>query len=72
MSLNKDYRAIVEEDRKKLSNYHAHPDSIDNELERLKKETSQNSINNNHNLGNNINNNQDNDNEIETILIEID
>ncbi|MGK7882901.1 MAG: AAA family ATPase [Crocosphaera sp.] len=29
MSFDKDYRAIVEEERKKLSNYHAHPDLID-------------------------------------------
>ncbi|MDJ0730869.1 MAG: AAA family ATPase [Crocosphaera sp.] len=69
MSLNKDYYAIVEEDRKQLSNYHAHPDSIDNQLERLKKENAQNSINNSPNSNNKINNNPDNNNnEIKTIL----
>ncbi|MGK7939896.1 MAG: AAA family ATPase [Crocosphaera sp.] len=64
MSFGKDYRAIVEEDRKKLASYYAHPDSIDNELERLKKGTVHNSINNNSNSVNNSNNH----NEIETIL----
>ncbi len=45
-----------------------HPDFIDNELERLKKETGHNSLNNNSNSVNNIKNNPVNNNEIETIL----
>nr|WP_198648611.1 hypothetical protein [Cyanothece sp. BG0011] len=68
MDFDKDYGAIVEEERKKLSNYYKHPDSIDNELERLKKEVDQNSINNRPNSNNIINNAPDNKNEIETIL----
>ncbi|EAZ94133.1 AAA family ATPase [Crocosphaera chwakensis] len=68
MDFDKDYRAMVEEDRKNLSSYHAHPDSIDYELEQLKKEVNQNSINNSSNSNNTIKNNSDNNNEIETIL----
>ena len=69
MSLNKDYRAIVEEERKKLSNYHAHPDSIDNELKNLKKAMGISPKPNSNNSTHQINNNTDiNNNKIETIL----
>ena len=69
MSLNKDYRAIVEEERKKLSNYYGHPDSVESQLKRLKQEMGISSKINSHNSTNKINNNPDNNNnEIETIL----
>ena len=49
MSLNKDYRAIVEEERKKLSNYYGHPDSVESQLKRLKQEMGISSKINSHN-----------------------
>ncbi|MGK7958565.1 MAG: AAA family ATPase [Crocosphaera sp.] len=68
MSIDKDYRAIVEEERKKLSNYHGHPDSIDNQLKHLKQEIGMTSKLNTSNSKKNIKNVPNNHNEIETIL----
>ncbi len=68
MSFDKDYPAIVEEERKKLSNYHGHPDSIDNQLKHLKQEIGMTSKLNTSNSKKNIKNVPNNHNEIETIL----
>ncbi len=64
MSFFDDYRAMVEEDRKKLSSYHPHPDSIDYELEQFKKQFNNVPTNNKYKSVKN----QDNKDELEKVL----